>query len=264
MANAIVVWGMARSRGASVLLRIEDHDRQRCRPEFDAGILEDLAWLGFVADEGPVRQSDDDRLYVAAMADLRADGLVYGCDCRRSTFVAWAETNGRPWSGPGCPGDCRERGAPEETLRAALKGGSESWMDGLVGPCTGEVAEHGDLVIRDRHGNWAYGFAVVVDDLRQDVDLVIRGRDLLDATAPQIRLARALGREWPPTFAHHRLIRRADGRKLSKADGDTAVRELRAHGRTAPDLIGEAAAAIGLIDEPRRIPADAVGALFEG
>ena len=103
----------------------------------------------------------------------------------------------------------------------------------------------GDLSIRDRHGNWTYGFCVVVDDLRHAVDLVIRGEDLLDATAGQIRLARLLGRSTPPAFAHHPLIRRADGRKLSKSSGDSAVRELRARGRSADEVIAMASVATG-------------------
>jgi glutamyl-tRNA synthetase/glutamyl-Q tRNA(Asp) synthetase len=135
-------------------------------------------------------------------------------------------------------------------------------MDRIVGPCSDEVANDGDMPITDRDGNWTYGFAVVVDDRRQGVDLVVRGRDLLSATAAQIRLGARLGRETPATFAHHTLIRRSDGRKLSKADGDTSVRELRAGGRTAAELIGHAAAAVGLIDTPRPIEAAEVAVLF--
>jgi glutamyl/glutaminyl-tRNA synthetase len=244
-----------------VLLRIEDHDRQRCRPEYDAALLEDLAWLGFEADEGPVRQSDLDAAaaYAAALDRLRADGHAYACDCTRAAFAAAS------WAGPGCPGDCRSRGLPfrnDRTLRVALGAGRESWMDLLVGPMAGEVAGRGDLAVRDRHGNWTYPFAVVVDDLRQGVDLVIRGRDLLDATAPQIRLARFLGRETPPTFRHHPLIRKASGAKLSKADRDTSVRELRASGASPEELTGRAAAGVGLIDEERAVAATEVATLL--
>ena len=102
------------------------------------------------------------------------------------------------------------------------------------------------MPIRDRHGNWTYSFCVVVDDLRQRIDLVIRGQDLLDATSAQIRLGRLLGRAAPPRFIHHPLIRRADGRKLSKADGATSVRQLLDAGLSAADLRARAAAAIGL------------------
>ena len=180
-----------------------------------------------------------------ALGRLRADDLVYGCDCTRSTFAAWAAANGRAWAGPGCPGGCRARDLDGPVLRVALGDGSEAWSDGLAGPCRADVAESGDLPIRDRHGNWTYGFCVVVDDARQGVDLVVRGRDLLEATANQIRLARVLGRDGPPTFAHHPLITRPDGSKLSKSSGDTGVRELRAAGRSPAELIAMAAAATG-------------------
>ncbi len=262
VANAVFVWGMARAGGGAVLLRIEDHDRQRARTGYEAAIVEDLAWLGFAPDEGPVRQTDDPTPYKAAHADLDRQGLVYACDCSRSSFARWADAHGAPWRGPGCPGGCRQRGDAGPTLRVALGGGSESWMDTLVGPCSDEVAAHGDAVIRDRAGNWTYLFSVVIDDQRQDIDVVIRGRDLLGSTAAQIRLGRVLGRPSPATFAHHRLVRRADGLKLSKADGDTSVRDLRAAGRSAPDIIGDAAVAAGLIDTPRPIEAAHLGSLF--
>jgi glutamyl/glutaminyl-tRNA synthetase len=247
VANAVWTWGATRAAGARVLLRIEDHDRQRCRAEFDDALIEDLDWLGFRPDLGPVRQSDADAqaAYEDALVRLRSDGTVYGCDCTRSTFAAWASNHGRSWSSVGCPGGCRDRGPDGPVLRVALGGGSESWTDRLMGSCQEDVAPSGDLPIRDRHGNWTYGFCVVVDDARQGVDLVIRGRDLVRATASQIRLARRLGRATPPAFAHHPLIRRPDGRKLSKSAGDTGVRELRAAGRTAAEVIAMAAAATG-------------------
>lgn len=253
VANALWTWDVASSIGGRVLLRIEDHDRQRCRPAYDAAVLEDLAWLGFIPDLGPVRQSDSDAVaaYVAALDVLRGDDLVYGCDCTRSTFAGWAADHGRPWSGPGCPGGCRDRDLDGPVLRVAIGGGSETWMDGLVGPCSDEVAPRGDPPIRDRHGNWTYGFCVVVDDLRQGVDVVVRGRDLLHATPAQIRLGRRLGRATPPAYLHHRLIRRPDGSKLSKSSGDTGVRELRDAGRTPLEVLELAAAAVGA-DVPDR------------
>jgi len=228
-----------------VLLRIEDHDRQRCRPEYDAAVLEDLDWLGFVPDVGPVRQTDPDTVsaFEAALAGLRARGVVYG-DCARSTFTAWARSAGRPWSGPGCPGSCRSRGLGDAapTLRVALGDGAESWNDALLGPSEGPIAPAGDLVVRDRHGNWTYGFCVVVDDLRHGIGLVVRGRDLLPATPAQIRLGRHVGRDAPPAFLHHPLIRRPDGSKLSKSSADTGVRELRAAGHDPVEVFALVAA----------------------
>ena len=252
VANAIWTWALARRSGADVLLRIEDHDRQRCRPEYDAALLEDLEWLGFRADLGPVRQTDADAqiAYETSLALLRTAGLAYGCDCTRSTFARWAGEHGRAWSGPGCPGTCRERGVTGPVLRVALGGGSETWTDRLAGQREGEVAPNGDLPARDRHGNWSYGFCVVVDDLRQGVDLVVRGEDLLDATAAHIRLGQRLGRATPPAFAHHPLVRRPDGSKLSKSAGDTGVRELRQSGGSPDDVIALAAQMTGFFEQP--------------
>ena len=252
VANAIWTWALARRSGADVLLRIEDHDRQRCRPEYDAALLEDLEWLGFRAAVGPVRQTDADAqiAYETSLALLRTAGLIYGCDCTRSTFARWAGEHGRAWSGPGCPGTCRERGVTGPVVRVALGGGSETWTDRLAGPREGEVAPNGDPPARDRHGNWSYGFCVVVDDLRQGVDLVVRGEDLLDATAAHIRLGQRLGRATPPAFAHHPLVRRPDGSKLSKSAGDTGVRELRHSGGSPDDVIALAAQMTGFFEQP--------------
>ena len=250
VANAIVVWGLAATEGATVLFRIEDHDRVRSRPEYDAALVEDLAWLGFLPGEGPVRQQVDPAPYEAALERLRVDGRVYGCACSRATFDAWEREHGGAWSGPGCPGGCRDLDLAGPTLRVALGGGTERWMDLLVGPCADDVAPAGDPPVRDRDGNWTYLLSVVVDDLRQGVDLVVRGRDLLASTPAQIRLAGLLGREAPPAFAHHRLVRDREGRKLSKSSGDTSVRELNAAGRSADEVVAMAAAAIGYEGDP--------------
>ena len=248
VANALWTWGVARAIGGKVLLRIEDHDGQRTRPAFTEAIGEDLAWLGFVPDAGPVTQTDAEAeaAYAGALATLREQDRLYGCTCTRATFSAWAAEHGRAWSGIGCPGGCRERGLDGPVLRAALGAGQEAWMDALVGPCSGEVAEaSGDLAVRDRHGHHTYGLCVVVDDLRQGVGVVVRGRDLLHATPAQLRLARLLGRATPAAFAHHRLIRRPDGSKLSKSAADTGVAELRAAGHRPQEVIEMALAALG-------------------
>jgi glutamyl/glutaminyl-tRNA synthetase len=118
VANAIFVWGMGASAGAEVLLRIEDHDRVRSRPEFEVALLEDLAWLGFRADAGSIRQSDDDAPYATALARLRGAGLVYSCDCSRKTFEVWAHDHGRRWHGPGCPGGCQGKRRYKQECRA--------------------------------------------------------------------------------------------------------------------------------------------------
>jgi glutamyl-tRNA synthetase/glutamyl-Q tRNA(Asp) synthetase len=276
LVNVLYVWGIARATGGRVVLRIEDHDRQRSRPEHEWEILDDLARLGVEPDEPPVeafnkstpyRQSDGGAVYAASLERLRGDGLVYACDCARSTFAGYEAANGRPWRGIGCPGGCRGRRLDEDGdvgLRVAVGAGSERWVDLLAGPLADEPAAAGDPLVRDRVGNWTYTFCVVVDDIRHGIDLVIRGRDLLDATPVQLRLARLLGRETPPSFLHHPLVRRASGEKLSKAAGDTAVRALLDEGRTPATLFGLAARLAGLQpDEAPIDPAD-LGALFSG
>lgn len=285
LVNAIYVWGTARATGGRVVLRIEDHDRQRSRPEYEAAILDDLWRLGLVADEPadgafagptPYRQSDAGPAYEAALATLRADGLVYACSCTRTTFADWEARHGRPWRGIGCPGGCRSLGldealawaatpaAPGLGLRVAVGAGFERWVDLLAGPMGDEPAAGGDLLARDRVGNWTYGFCVVVDDLRQGVDLVVRGRDLLEATPVQLRLARLLGRTAPPRFLHHPLVRRVSGQKLSKAERDTAVREMLDAGATPAELLGRSARLAGLRAREGPIAVDALEELLAG
>ena len=119
--------------------------------------------------------------------------------------------------------------------------GTETFADLELGQQSQNPAEQcGDLLIRDRLGNWTYQFAVTVDDWRQDIDLVIRGVDLLASTGRQIRLARLLGRATPPSFLHHPLIMKSATQKLSKADGDTGVRDLRAAGWTPAKVLDAA------------------------
>lgn len=271
LVNAVLVWGVARATGGTVVLRIEDHDRQRSRGTWETALLDDLERLGLVPDEPamacfrtsttPYRQSDVPQRYAAALAALRDRGLVHACDCARSTFAAWAARHGRPWSGPGCPGGCADRGVaerPDTGIRVVLGGGEEAWEDLLAGACRGPAAPGGDLLVRDRTGSWTYAFCVVVDDLEQRIDLVIRGMDLLDATPAQLRLAHLLaGTPHPARFLHHRLVMRPDGTKLSKADGATAVRDLLDGGTDRAVLLAEAARAAGIPDVPGRVePAD--------
>ncbi|HEY0285254.1 MAG TPA: glutamate--tRNA ligase family protein [Vicinamibacterales bacterium] len=239
--NAVYVWDTARARGrdARVLLRIEDHDRVRCRQEFEAALLEDLAWLGFVADGAPERQSERGGVYERALDDLRQRGLTYACECSRSDVGANRY-----------PGTCRDRHLRESTgagVRVMLDPAVERFDDLRLGPQEQRPsAQCGDLLARDRHGNWTYQFAVVVDDWLQNVNLVIRGEDLLDSTGRQIKLARLLGRERPPAFLHHALLMKTAAQKLSKSDGDTGVRDLRAKGWTAEAVIDRATQLAGL------------------
>ncbi len=257
--NAIYVWGIARALGGRVLLRVEDHDRIRSRPEYEAALLEDLAWLGFEPDAGLeplLRQSDTPRVYEQALDALRTSTHVYACECSRK------EIGGERYDGR-CRGKALTPG-PGRGIRVQLAAGDEAFEDALLGPLTQTPAEQcGDLLARDRDGHWTYQFAVTADDLRQAVTLVIRGADLVSSTGRQIRLARMLGRRNPPVFLHHPLIHDDRGEKLSKSAGDTGVRELREAGMTAPEAIGIAASRIGLVGPGQSIRASDVSQLFE-
>jgi glutamyl-tRNA synthetase/glutamyl-Q tRNA(Asp) synthetase len=271
--NAVFVWGLAARSGAAVLLRVEDHDAQRARPEYEAALLDDLDWLGFAPDRYPTaafragrcesRQSDRHAIYRDYARQLDDRDLLYGCSCTRQD----AARAGAPAAGPsGCPGTCASRHiALDEgaSWRVRMPSGIERFDDLLEGPVEQDPAAAGDIVIRDRLGNWTYQFAVAVDDFVQRVDLVVRGRDLLDSTGRQIALARLLGRPAPPRFAHHPLVMKTPTRKISKADGDTGIRVLRSRGWTPRRVIGAAAAAGGLVPPGRDIEAGAVGDLFK-
>ncbi len=238
--NAEHVW----NAGAGVLLRIEDHDRERCRREYEAGILEDLEWLGYRPDFGMVRQSEREAIYREDVGVLAAQGLVYGCDCTRREIEHRA-SNLEPHSSElFYSGRCRGRGLPLTEgvgWRVRMEPGVEVFVDGILGPQEQDPSRQcGDVLIRDRLGNWTYQFAAAVDDFRQGIDLVIRGEDLLPSTGRQIRLARLLGRERPATFRHHALIMKSPDQKLSKSDGDTGIRDLRTRGWT-PEQVKTAA-----------------------
>lgn len=231
--NALHVWGWARRAGGRVLLRIEDHDRQRCRPEYEYALMEDLDWLGFTPDVFAGRQSERDEVYRAALASLVSAGLVYACNCSRKDV-----------SGPKYPGTCRERRLPLEEgvgWRVRLDPGIEQFDDLLLGLQRQDPAgECGDVLVRDRLGNWTYQWVASVDDTLQAITHVIRGVDLLDSTGRQIRLARLLGRVGPPRFAHHSLVMKSPTQKLSKSDGDTGIRDLRKAGWSAQQVIARA------------------------
>ena len=239
--NAIYVWEAARTSGPGgrVLLRIEDHDRARSRPEFEAVLLEDLAWLGFAADGEVTRQSERGQLYARMLDDLRSRGLTYACECSRGDIGAG------PYSGT-----CRDKHLAESEalgIRVRMGPAIERFDDLRLGPQEQRPSEQcGDLLARDRHGNWTYQFAVVVDDWLQDVNLVVRGEDLLDSTGRQLQLGRLLGRQRPPAFLHHELLMKSPTQKLSKSDGDTGVRDLRAKGWSAEAVIARATSLAGL------------------
>lgn len=268
--NAVWVWGLARAYEGRVLLRLEDHDRGRSKWEFEQSILEDLDWLGLAPDgtgtdefrrgKTSQRQSDNLARYSQRLLELEFRGLAYTCLCSRGDIErAWAVTWNREQGGIPLldgvevryAGTCRAlnhdpRSTPARRVLMAHEE-PEQFEDLRRGPQVQEPVEQcGDLLARDRNGNFTYQFAVTVDDIDQGVNLIIRGDDLLESTGRQIRLARMLGREMAPRFLHHPLVTHNDGRKLSKSAGDTGIRELRAFGATPEAVLGRAAQLGGL------------------
>jgi glutamyl-tRNA synthetase/glutamyl-Q tRNA(Asp) synthetase len=250
------------------VLRIEDHDRGRCREEYESALLEDLDWLGLEPDEDETaakhyRQSERDHAYARAVEELSAHSQVYVCDCSRREIAGDSNEFGQESR---YSGRCRSRELAADEgrgLRVVMEEGAERFTDSLLGAQLQDPAEQcGDLLIRDRRGNWTYQFAVTVDDIAQNISVVIRGEDLLASTGRQIRLARLLGRTGPPVYLHHPLIRHPTGRKLSKADGDTGIRELRNAGVSPGAVLGLAAQMTGLISAARSLSPDQLAALF--
>jgi len=263
VANAIYVWGIARALDGRVLLRIEDHDRERSRVQYEHGIIEDLGWLGLMPDVVEERQSARTTEYEAALARLTERGLVYACRCSRREIEEAAGTSPELLY----PGTCRDLAlAPTAGLglRVRLAPGVETFDDARLGPQAQDPgAQCGDLLVRDRAGHWTYQFAVTVDDTSEHVDLVIRGEDLLPSTGRQIRLARLLGRRTPPVFLHHPLLLAPTGLKLSKANRDAGIDVLRADGWPAAAVLGLAASGAGLIPKPQPLSPRGLAALFE-
>jgi glutamyl-tRNA synthetase/glutamyl-Q tRNA(Asp) synthetase len=267
-AHIVFVWGVARALGAEILLRMEDHDRTRCRPEYEAGILDDLAWLGFSPDLGDpaqfragacaYRQSDCEAHYREALDALHSRDLLYACTCSRR------ELRTRSGNASIYDGYCRSRQMswerPDAALRLRLDDNAPIITASLEQIQISKDAYRAfDPVVRDRHGCWTYHFAVVLDDLRQGVNLVVRGADLAGATALQVAMGRVLGRPEPPRYVHHPLITDATGAKLSKRDFARPLRELRAAGQSAEEVLGRAAHLVGLQGSP--IPVDATTAM---
>jgi glutamyl-tRNA synthetase len=240
----------ARARNGILVLRNENLDRARCRPEFVAALLEDLTWFGFQWQEGPdiggnfgpYNQSERGELYYAALQRLQAAGFVYPCRCSRQDVLRALQA---PHSGedePIYPGTCRPKGpaqslpiphpsGPNVNWRFLVPDGEEvSFVDGQYGPQSFVAGkDFGDFIVW-RHDNVpAYHLAVVADDAAMQITEVVRGEDLLKSTARQLMLYRALGFE-PPSFFHCPLVRDLHGARLAKRHDALSLRALRAAG----------------------------------
>ena len=272
-AHMLYVWGIADLLPGEVLLRVEDHDRQRCKVWFEEALLVDMEWLGFrvanrlAAATSAYRQSDSDAIYAEALNSIGRDHHVYRCRCSRRQLAAGAEvsaTGERVYPGT-CRGAQHTADAPHGLRLAWVPDAPpEEFTDGLIGfQCQRPERQCGDLLIKDRLGNWTYQFAVTVDDWRHGVNVVVRGSDLLASTGRQIRLGRMLGRDVPPLFFHHPLVSDTSGVKLSKKQQATPIRALREAGRSPAEVLGMAAQAVGLQADGRSLEHREVGSLIE-
>lgn len=220
--SALVNERLCRAAEGRLLLRIEDIDTGRARRDVEDGIRRDLEWLGLTWDAETPRQSA--RTYEAALAALGAS--VYRCDCTRAQRAA---SNGR------CLRGCRTRGLSEGAVRLALPPGDVVVEDRRWGRVVVDPAAFGDPILVRRDGLVAYNLSVVADDIADGVTEVVRGSDLLEITAVQMRLYEAWGHP-PPSWLHAPLVLGADGRKLSKSHGDAHVGVMREAGARPADV----------------------------
>jgi glutamyl-Q tRNA(Asp) synthetase len=256
--SALINSDMARAAGGRLVLRIEDIDQTRCRPEFERAIYEDLAWLGLAWEEPVRRQSDHFDAYRAALGKLEAMGLVYPSFESRGEIAAVLAEQGAwprdPDGAPLYPGDAKTLSAAERARRitagepyalrldmaaALVRAGALSWSETGPGDESNIVgadpAAWGDVVLARKETPTSYHLSVVVDDALQGVTHVVRGQDLFWSTSVH-RLLQELLDLSVPTYHHHRLVLDADGRKLSKSTRSTALRELRAQGAMPDDI----------------------------
>ena len=260
--SALTAWDVAGADAGRFVLRIEDIDLARCRPEYESAIYDDLAWLGIRWEEPVLRQSEHLPRYTNALDALTALGVTYPCSCTRSDIRAvlaapqelsvQPATDGQPY-----PGTCRGRAMASmrsgDAIRLDLVRsldlvgdlGSLAWTEtglGRAGRNCVEPAELiarlGDVVLARKDIGVAYHLAVVVDDAHQGITHVVRGEDLREAT-PLHRLLQALLDLPVPVWHHHRLIRDAAGSRLAKRDDARALAAYRAGGATPDDLRAE-------------------------
>ena len=263
--SALFAAKKAKEENGRMLLRIEDIDAGRARPEFEAAIMEDLAWLGLTWEEPVRRQSehlDDHRTALILLEDRR---LLYPCFCTRKEIQAEIENSGiAPHAaptgpnmgpdGPIYPGTCRglsieERRRKEAegrpyalrldmaaaVARAAVDGGPLTWTDREKGTVIAEPEIFGDVVLARKDTPSSYHLAVTLDDHVQEVTLVTRGEDLFQATHVH-RLLQVLLRLETPDYHHHKLLTTEDGKRFAKRDGSVTIRSLREAGRTPEDV----------------------------
>ncbi|MDE7372313.1 MAG: tRNA glutamyl-Q(34) synthetase GluQRS [Desulfovibrio sp.] len=255
----LLAWLSARSKGGRVLLRMEDLDPQRSRPDYAAAIVEDLHWLGLDWDAGPeegdaapglgpMTQSRRGHIYAGAMARLESAGLTYPCFCSRKELRQLASAPHAGEEGPAGPDPCRSLTAPERerlvaagrhaALRLRSPGEAVRFNDMFRGPqAFSPEAFGGDFALRRSDGVVAYQLAVAVDDGLMGVTDVVRGRDLLPSTPRQLLVMRFLGLT-PPAYAHIPLLLDSEGERLAKRHASLSLAALRAAGATPEAVVG--------------------------
>ena len=248
--SALFAERAGRTDSGLFLLRIEDIDPSRCRPEYEDAILEDLAWLGLAWDGDVIRQSDRFDLYRTALDRLEREGLLYPCFCTRKEIQAEIAQSGNAPHGPDgplYPGTCRNLGTGERKDRiaagdafalrfdmaeAAKRAGPLEFYDRDRGRLTADPRLAGDVVLARKDVPASYHLAVTVDDADQGVTLVTRGEDLLAAT-PVHRLLQSLLGLPQPAYHHHRLLTGDDGKRFAKRDRNLTLRALRESGKSS-------------------------------
>lgn len=258
--SALFTWRTARDLGGKFLLRIEDIDLDRCRPEYEDAIYRDLEWLGIDWDDTPRRQSDHIEDYKTALARLKATGVLYPCFCTRSEIKLEASKRAGATKVAGplgliYPGTCRHLSPSERRTRLAegkpyaLRldlaramslceqkiGGPLNWSDFYTGQQMCDPSDIGDPVLGRKDAPASYNLAVVVDDGLQDINLITRGVDIYHATHVH-RVLQVLLDLPEPNYIHHKLIADNVGERLSKTRGSVSIRHLREHGCSRSDV----------------------------
>ena len=252
----LLAWLAARSAGGAVVLRLEDLDPGRCRPEYCDQVMRDLEWLGLGWDGEPVYQSRRTQAYAQAFQELERQGLVYPCFCTRAQRLAASaphRSDGAVVYDDRCARLTPEQRAelsrtrrPAWRVRAPEK--TITFRDLLQGEYGEDLKRDcGDFILRRSDGVYAYQLAVVVDDAWMGVNQVVRGSDLLSSTPRQLWLQEALGLPHP-AYGHVPLLLAPDGRRLAKRDRDQELDALKAR-YSAPELVGRLAWAAGLLPE---------------
>ena len=264
---ALLAWLSVKSCGGTMVLRIEDLDPDRCRPEYADTLKRDLCWLGLTWDLEQTPQSKRSDAYREQLEVLKQRNLIYPCYCSRGELHAASA----PHASDGTilyAGTCRnltqaERAAKTKapSLRVMVPDETVSFIDGVQGFFAQNLArECGDFIVRRADGVYAYQLAVVTDDAQAGVTQVVRGRDLLSSTPRQIWLQRELGFR-TPEYYHVPLLVAPDGRRLSKRERDLDMGALRE--RFTPEaLIGKLAFACGLLEREEPVRAEALCSVF--